>query len=201
MLRGQRSIRLSRIPAERIKRCWLGPFPTNQSGCTAMHDNSTDGDDGPPADSLEPGAEGAAREEGFSAVDYLRLAEECLSLASLTKEPEKAAQLLKPRTIICTAPLSSSPIRLGTTKFRAANPCRRSVRCPTGARGARLRWRLLPDDGAPPRAGSFRRGDTIGMAGYAIPIGTQRTLCRLLLPRPRAGLFLKCSLGRRRHRH
>ena len=60
-----------------------------------MQNNPTSGDDRPPADSLEPGAQGAAREEGFSAVDYLRLAEECLSLASLTKDPEKAAQLLK----------------------------------------------------------------------------------------------------------
>jgi hypothetical protein len=34
-------------------------------------------------------------EEGFSAADYLRLAEECLTLASLSKDPEKAAELLK----------------------------------------------------------------------------------------------------------
>jgi hypothetical protein len=60
-----------------------------------MHDNSTDGSDRPPTDPPEPRLEGEAMREGFSAADYLRLAEECLSLASLTKDPEKAARLLK----------------------------------------------------------------------------------------------------------
>ena len=60
-----------------------------------MHDNSTDGNDGPPTDPPEPVAQGAAMEDGFTATDYLRLAEECLSLAALTKDPEKTAQLIK----------------------------------------------------------------------------------------------------------
>ena len=34
-------------------------------------------------------------EDGFTATDYLRLAEECLSLAALTKDPEKTALLIK----------------------------------------------------------------------------------------------------------
>jgi hypothetical protein len=59
-----------------------------------MHDSSSDGDDGPPADSSEPGAQGVAR-EGLSATDYLHLADECLLAASLTKDPEKAAELVK----------------------------------------------------------------------------------------------------------
>jgi hypothetical protein len=33
--------------------------------------------------------------EGLSAADYCRLAEECLSLAALTKDPEKASELVK----------------------------------------------------------------------------------------------------------
>jgi hypothetical protein len=60
-----------------------------------MHDSSTDGGDRPPTDPPEPGLEGAAMREGFGTADYLRLAEECLSLASLTKDQEKAARLLK----------------------------------------------------------------------------------------------------------
>jgi hypothetical protein len=60
----------------------------------AMHDSSSDWDDGPPADPSEPGAQGVAR-EGLSAADYLHLAEECLLVASLTKDPEKAAELVK----------------------------------------------------------------------------------------------------------
>jgi hypothetical protein len=59
-----------------------------------MHDNSTDGGDRPPTDPPEPGPPCAAMQEGFSAADFLRLAEECLSLASLTKDQEKAARLL-----------------------------------------------------------------------------------------------------------
>jgi hypothetical protein len=60
-----------------------------------MHDNSTDGSDRPPTDPQEPGLEGAAAQEGFSAADYFPLAEECLSLASLTKDQDKAARLLE----------------------------------------------------------------------------------------------------------
>jgi hypothetical protein len=33
--------------------------------------------------------------KGLSAIDYLRLAEECMSLAALTKDPERAAELIK----------------------------------------------------------------------------------------------------------
>jgi hypothetical protein len=59
-----------------------------------MHDSSTDGDDGPHPDPHEP----QTREEptlGLSAADYCRLAEECMNLAMLTKDPEKAAELVK----------------------------------------------------------------------------------------------------------
>ena len=60
-----------------------------------MHDSSSDaGGDGPPPDPSEPEAQALAR-EGFSDTDYLHLAEECLVLASLTKDPEKAAELVK----------------------------------------------------------------------------------------------------------
>jgi hypothetical protein len=60
-----------------------------------MHDSSSDaGGDGPPPDPSEPEAQVLAR-EGFSATDYLHLAEECLVLASLTKDPEKAAELVR----------------------------------------------------------------------------------------------------------
>jgi hypothetical protein len=58
-----------------------------------MHDNSTDEDDGPntdPPDSAQGVAAG-----GFSAADYCHLAEECMILAVLTKDPEKAAELVK----------------------------------------------------------------------------------------------------------
>ena len=59
-----------------------------------MHDNSTDGDDGPHTDPAEPKVRNVAT-DGLSAADYLRLAEECMTLASLTKDPEKAAELIK----------------------------------------------------------------------------------------------------------
>jgi hypothetical protein len=59
----------------------------------AMHDNSSGGDDGPPA-GPEPQAQGVAG-EGLRAADYLHLAEECLLVASLTEDPEKAAELVK----------------------------------------------------------------------------------------------------------
>jgi hypothetical protein len=59
-----------------------------------MHDNSTDDSDRPPTDPPEPQPPGATMQDGFSASDLLRLAEECLSLASLTKDQEKAARLL-----------------------------------------------------------------------------------------------------------
>jgi hypothetical protein len=59
-----------------------------------MHDSRTDGDDHPSSDSPSPGASGVAA-TGLSAADYLRPAQECLSLASLTKDPEEAAELVK----------------------------------------------------------------------------------------------------------
>jgi len=59
-----------------------------------MHDNSSDGDDAPPTDPPEPQAQDPAA-EGLSGADYLHLAEECLLLASLAKDPEKVAELLK----------------------------------------------------------------------------------------------------------
>jgi hypothetical protein len=59
-----------------------------------MHDNSRDGVDGPQNDPAEPKAQDVAT-HGLSASDYVRLAEECMTLASLTKDPEKAAELVK----------------------------------------------------------------------------------------------------------
>jgi hypothetical protein len=59
-----------------------------------MHDNSRDGDDRPQNDPAEPKVRDVAT-HGLSAADYLRLAEECMTLASLTKDPEKAAELAK----------------------------------------------------------------------------------------------------------
>ena len=56
--------------------------------------SSDAGGDGPPSDRSEPEAQALAR-KGFSAADYLHLAEECLLLASLTTDPEKAAELVK----------------------------------------------------------------------------------------------------------
>jgi hypothetical protein len=60
-----------------------------------MHDNSSDGDDGRPTDPSEPEAQKGIAGEELNAVDYLRLAEECLLVASLTKDPEKSAELVK----------------------------------------------------------------------------------------------------------
>jgi hypothetical protein len=59
-----------------------------------MQDNSSDEDDAPPTDPPKPQVHYVAA-EGLSASDYLHLAEECLLLASLTKDPEKVAELLK----------------------------------------------------------------------------------------------------------
>jgi hypothetical protein len=59
-----------------------------------MHDNSTDGGDDPQTDPPEPQAQNVAV-EGSSAADCLRLAEECMSLAALTKDPDSAAELIK----------------------------------------------------------------------------------------------------------
>jgi hypothetical protein len=59
-----------------------------------MHDSSSNADDPPPTDPPEPQAQNVAA-EGLSAADYLHLAEECLLLASLSKDPEKVAELLK----------------------------------------------------------------------------------------------------------
>jgi hypothetical protein len=58
-----------------------------------MHENSTDGDDGPQSHPAE-GARDVGT-GGLSAADYLRLAEECMALASFTKDPDKAAELVK----------------------------------------------------------------------------------------------------------
>jgi hypothetical protein len=58
-----------------------------------MHENSTDGDDGPHTDPAEEA--GDVGTDGLSAPDCVRLAEECMTLASLTKDPEKAAELIK----------------------------------------------------------------------------------------------------------
>jgi hypothetical protein len=60
-----------------------------------MHDSSSDaGGDDPPPDPSASEAQALAG-EGFSAADYLHLAEECLLLASLTEDLEKAAELVK----------------------------------------------------------------------------------------------------------
>jgi hypothetical protein len=59
-----------------------------------MHDNSADGDDDAHTDPPEPEAQNVAS-EGLSAADYLRLAEECMSLAALTKDPERVAELVR----------------------------------------------------------------------------------------------------------
>jgi hypothetical protein len=58
-----------------------------------MHDGSSDGDDGPPAHPSDRAPDVAG--EGLSATDYLHLADECLLAASLTKDAEKAAELVK----------------------------------------------------------------------------------------------------------
>jgi hypothetical protein len=63
--------------------------------CAAMHHNSDDGADTPPTDPPEQHAQdvGIGR---LSAADCLHLAEECLLIASLTKDdPEKVAELIK----------------------------------------------------------------------------------------------------------
>jgi hypothetical protein len=57
-----------------------------------MH--SANGGDDPLIDPPKPEATNIT-EEGLSAVDYLRLAEECMSLAAVAKDPEKAAELVK----------------------------------------------------------------------------------------------------------
>jgi hypothetical protein len=60
-----------------------------------MHDSSSDaGGDDPPPDPSESEVQ-ALGGESFSAAEYLHLAEECLLLASLTTDPEKAAELVK----------------------------------------------------------------------------------------------------------
>jgi hypothetical protein len=59
-----------------------------------MHESSTDGDDGPHTDPAKPNARDVAT-DGLSAADYLRLAEECMALASFTKDTDKAAELIK----------------------------------------------------------------------------------------------------------
>jgi hypothetical protein len=59
-----------------------------------MHDSSADGDGDPRADPPEPEPPNDVT-DGLSAAHYLRLAEECMSLAALTKDPERAAELIK----------------------------------------------------------------------------------------------------------
>jgi hypothetical protein len=60
--------------------------------CATMH--STNGDDDPHTGPPESEAQNGTAEV-LSAAHYLRLAEECMSLAALTKDPEKAAELIK----------------------------------------------------------------------------------------------------------
>jgi hypothetical protein len=55
---------------------------------------SANSDDDPQADPPQSETQDAAA-KGLSAIDYLRLAEECMSLAALTKDPERAAELIK----------------------------------------------------------------------------------------------------------
>jgi hypothetical protein len=57
-----------------------------------MDDNSGDDDEAPPTDPPESQAQAA---EGLSAADYLHLAEECLVLAAVAKDPEQVAELVK----------------------------------------------------------------------------------------------------------
>jgi hypothetical protein len=57
-----------------------------------MH--SANGDDDPRTDPPEPETQNVAA-EGLSAADCLRLAEECMTLAALSKDREKAAELVK----------------------------------------------------------------------------------------------------------
>jgi hypothetical protein len=74
----------------------LSKVPTAFSRvCVVMHDSSSDaGDDDPPPNPSESEVQALAG-ESFHAAEYLHLAEECLLLASLTKDPEKAAELVK----------------------------------------------------------------------------------------------------------
>jgi hypothetical protein len=58
-----------------------------------MHDSSADGDDDPHTDPPEPEAQDVTA--GLSAADYLHLAEECMTIAAVTKDPEKVAELIK----------------------------------------------------------------------------------------------------------
>jgi hypothetical protein len=57
-----------------------------------MHDNSTGGDDALATDPPEPEVRSV---DSVSVADYLRLAEECLVLATLAKDPAKATELVK----------------------------------------------------------------------------------------------------------
>jgi hypothetical protein len=58
-----------------------------------MQDNSSDGDNVPPTDPPEQAQDVVV--EGLSASDYLQLAEECLLLASFSKDPKEVAELLR----------------------------------------------------------------------------------------------------------
>jgi hypothetical protein len=55
--------------------------------------NAANGDDYPHTDPPEREAQNGAAE--VSAAHYLRLAEECMSLAALTRDPDKASELIK----------------------------------------------------------------------------------------------------------
>ena len=59
-----------------------------------MHENSAGKDDDPNADLLSRKCVTLSA-AGLGAADYLRLAEECMSLAALAKDPEKVAELIK----------------------------------------------------------------------------------------------------------
>jgi hypothetical protein len=59
-----------------------------------MHDNSSDDNEAASPDPPEPETQNGAV-GSLSAVDCLHLAEECLVLASLTKDPEKISELVK----------------------------------------------------------------------------------------------------------
>jgi hypothetical protein len=56
--------------------------------------NAANGDDDPHTDPPEREAQNGAAEV-LSAAHYLRLAEECMSLAALTRDPDKASELIK----------------------------------------------------------------------------------------------------------
>jgi len=80
-------IRFSGILPTRVK--WFRLMQVPEGACLAMHDNSTGGDDAAATEG------GSVDTGGLSAADYVRLAGECFLLATLAKDPEKAAELVK----------------------------------------------------------------------------------------------------------